>query len=78
MSGMLQPNGAYRERVERHQAEARRWADVDRLGRIARANRPRPTSHAHRHHMLHASVRVLRVHLRAMLTPNNAHRHHRA
>lgn len=78
MSGMLQPNDGYRERAERHQAEAHRWAEVDRLGRLARANRPKRVSHTRQHrHTLHTHLRALRMHLRAMLAPNHAQRHHR-
>lgn len=78
MTGMLQPNDAYREGAERHQAEARRWAEIDRLGRLARANRPSRIKHPHRHHhTLQTHLRALRMHVRAMLTPNHAHGHHR-
>ena len=79
MNGMLQHHDMYREGVERHQAEARRWAEADRLGRLARANRPRRDRSLHRHHhSWRTHRRALRMHLHAMVSPLAMRMHHRA
>ena len=72
MSGMLQHNDDYRERAQRRQAEARRWAEVDHLSRLPSANRLRRrarASHRQHHHSLHTRLRAMRMHLHAMHSP---------
>ena len=79
MSGMLQHHDTYGEIVERHQLEARRWAESERLGRLARAARQRQAAHrqAH-HHSVRAYARALRMHVRGMAAPITVRMHHRA
>ena len=80
MSGMLQHNDAYRERAMGRQAEARRWAEVDHLARLSKANRARPTTrphhHLHHHHTMRMRLRAWRMHLHAMHVPFHLRPHH--
>ena len=39
MNGMLQHHQMYREGIERHQQEAREWAQAQSLGRVANSAR---------------------------------------
>jgi len=79
MSGMLQNNDGYRERAQSRQAESRRWAEVDHLARLAKANRLRRTmgSHHHlHHHTMRTWLRAWRIHLHAMHSPFHLRPHH--
>ncbi len=79
MSGMLQHNDEYRERAQSRQAEARRWAEVDHLSRLSKANRPKRLTrphHYHHHHSMRTRLRALRMHLHAMHSPFHLRPHH--
>ena len=79
MSGMLQHNDAYRERAQGRQAEARRWAEVDHLARLSKANRPARTALPHHqlhHHTMRTWLRAWRMHLHAMHAPFHLRPHH--
>ncbi len=79
MSGMLQHNDAYRERAMGRQAEARRWAEVDHLARLSKANRPKRARHSHHqlhHHTMRMWLRAWRMHLHGMLSPLRLSQHH--
>lgn len=79
MSGMLQHNDAYRERAMGRQAEARRWAEVDHLARLSKANRPKRATHPHHqrhHHTVRMWLRAWRMHLHGMHSPLHLGQHH--
>ena len=79
MSGMLQHNDDYRERARSRQAEAHRWAEVDHLARLSKANRSRRKVRVHHelhHHTMRMRLRALRMHLHAMHSPIHLRPHH--
>jgi hypothetical protein len=79
MSGMLQHNDVYRERAMDRQEEARRWAEVDHLARLSRANRPERVKHPHHHrhhHTVRLWLRAWRMHLHGMGWPLRLGSHH--
>jgi hypothetical protein len=79
MSGMLQHNDAYRERAQSRQAEARRWAEVDQLARLSKANRVKQTGREHHqrhHHTMRMWLRAWRMHLHELHSPRHLRPHH--
>ena len=52
MNGMLQPHDYYRDGVERHQQEARDWAQANALGRLSQAARAQWSQHPTRSRIL--------------------------
>ena len=75
---MLQHQELFSEEIERHQAEARRWAEVDAVGRRAREGRRLHAPLSHAHHSMHTHLRALRMHVRALASPIVMRLHHRA
>lgn len=79
MSGMLQHNDAYRERAQGRQAEARKWAEIDHLARLSRANRIesiRRRHHQGHHHSARLWLRAWRMHLHELVSPRHLRPHH--